>query len=165
MISRAIGGDDETAETPAASTERPATGEPPRGPRLSPRARAARRAAVAVVRDQGFVPVSLKPWRPDRVLRVLVGRPQGKNTVGRRAFFFAGRRFVGTDTADDSAGIRVLSTGGPRRVTLRYRLYGPDDDRPCCPTGDTADVRYQWTGSELRLLDTMPTAELRTVRR
>ena len=67
--------------------------------------------------------------------------------------------------SDDSAAIKVLSRGGDRRVTLRYRLYGPDDDRPCCPTGDTADVRYQWTGSELRLLDTMPTAELRTVRR
>jgi hypothetical protein len=108
--------------------------------------------------------VSLATWRPGRRLRALVGAPAGDRAGGRRAFFFAEGQYLGTDTADNSARIRVLRAGPPEQVTLRYRLYEPTDE-PCCPTGEAADVRYEWTGEELRLLDEMPAAELRTVRR
>jgi hypothetical protein len=165
----ADGGDERTlqpavAAAPTATpTPKPASRAPARK-RMSAQARAARRAAVADVNAEGYSPVLLSSYRPDRRLRVLVAAPTGDPQGGRRAFFFLGRRYVGTDTADNSARIRVLRTGGERWATLQYRLYA-GDDKPCCPTGDRVKVRFAWDGTRAAPVDPVPAAELRAVRR
>ena len=131
---------------------------------MSRRARAARRAAVADMRAQGFKPVSLKSYQPDRQLRVLIGAPTRDRGAGRRAFFFVNRRYVGTDTADTSARISLDKTRGERWVTLTYRLYA-DGDRACCPRGERAKVRFEWDGDALAPAGPLPQPELRLKRR
>ncbi len=49
---------------------------------------AARTAAVAEVRRQGFTTLKLSDYDPKATLRVLVGRPVGDAAGGTRAFFF-----------------------------------------------------------------------------
>jgi hypothetical protein len=164
-------GDDSQELTPSAAVA--ATPEPTPeasrreradGPRMSRRARAARKAAVADVNAQGYTPVSLKSYQPDRRLRVLIGAPTGDKGGGRRAFFFVDRRYVGTDTADTSARISLDKTRGERWVTLTYRLYAAGD-RACCPRGERAKERYEWDGSAVRAGDPLPQPELRLKRR
>ena len=135
----------------------------PRKPRLTARERAARREAVQAVKEQGYTPVSLAPYRPDRDLRVLVGAPTGDPNGGRRAFFFYKNTYAGTDTMVDSARIKVLDRGGRRWVTLQYRLYGPDN-MPCCPSGPVARVRFEWTGESVQPIDPMPDPDSRIER-
>src|SRR3954451_1424353 len=70
------------AATPAPKAEKK--------PGLSKAQKAARRGAVATVRDQGYEPVRLADWRADADLRVLIGRD---DTGAMRAFFFVDRDF------------------------------------------------------------------------
>jgi hypothetical protein len=71
----------------------------------------------------------------------------------KKAFFFVGGRYIGTDTSDDSAGIRVGSQGD-RTIRLEYAIYGKGDAL-CCPS-DSASVRYYWNGARLTPLDPIP---------
>jgi hypothetical protein len=50
----------------------------------------------------------------------------------RRAFFFARRRYIGTDFAEPSANLAYV---GQTRTTVRlsYRVYGPGSAQ-CCPS-------------------------------
>lgn len=74
--------------------------------------------------------------------------------TAQRAFFFADERFVGTDTPDDSAGIRIASARPPV-IALGYQLFNPKDPQ-CCPTAGTTTVRYRWDGRRLAALDPIP---------
>ena len=113
-----------------------------------------RSEAAAKLRAEGYRPDDLGDYHPGDTLRVLIGtREDSGDGYAKRAFFFVGGRYIGTDTSDDSAQIRVESAAGDT-VTLAYALYGPDDPL-CCP-GDTATVRYQWNGSKLVPLDEIP---------
>jgi LppP/LprE lipoprotein len=169
-IALMVTGDDErelgatvaAVETPAATAEA-ASQERRARPRLSARARASRRAAVADVEAQGYSPVSLASDRADRELRVLIGAPAGAPEGGRRAFFFLNRSYLGTDTVENSARVRVLERGGRRWATLQYRLYDATDEA-CCPSGDRFTVRFEFDGSGIQPLDPMPPPELRIVR-
>jgi LppP/LprE lipoprotein len=127
----------------------------PKQPSLTPAERRSRRAAVATLSEQGYEPVSLADYDVDADLRVLIGSDSG----ARRAFFFAGRRFVGYDSDFASRRLRV-ERSGKRSVTLAYRLYGPAD-RECCPKGATAAVRFRWDGETLAPSDALPDASLR----
>jgi hypothetical protein len=99
--------------------------------------------------------VSLKSYEPDHVLRVLVGKGEG----GRRAFFFAGGKYLGNDAADDSASIEVVRAGN-RSVSIAYRLFA-QGDKPCCPTGAKARVLFRWDGETLAPQTAIPPSEQR----
>jgi hypothetical protein len=115
--------------------------------------RAARKANLATLSEQGFEPVRLADWHAEDQLRVLVGRDEGGD---HRAFFFVGKRFVGNDDAAASATLKVTGSR-ERSVTLGYRLYAPGD-RDCCPRGDSVRVAFRWVGGTLRPAGELPPA-------
>jgi LppP/LprE lipoprotein len=112
-------------------------------PKLTRAQRRARAAAVATLSELGYRPVTLKDYRPGNDLRVLIGKGEG----GRRAFFFAGARYLGNDVADDSKAIEVVRAGN-RSISLAYELYA-EGDKPCCPSGGRARVLFRWDGETL----------------
>jgi hypothetical protein len=119
----------------------------------------ARSGAIAKVRALGYVPDDPPQWNETQTLRVLVATRKGSGDgYAKRAFFFVGRRYIGTDTSQDSAGIRVDGQSDTT-ITLAYALYGPNDAL-CCPGGKAA-VRYHWNGSKLVPLDPIPPASKR----
>jgi hypothetical protein len=118
---------------PAATPERERRAPKP----LTRAQRRERRAAVAMLTKQGFEPVKPADYDPRNRLRVLVG--DDGNSL--RAFFFAGRRFLGHDAETPSGQLRVVRAGD-RSATLAYGLY-ESGDRPCCPQGGTARVRFR----------------------
>jgi LppP/LprE lipoprotein len=148
---------EETALVPAAPASTPdsskaAADSKPRKPKYTRAQRRARAAAVGVLRDQGYRPVTLTDYNPDKTLRVLIGRGDG----GQRAFFFAGGSFIGNDALDDSHRIEVVRAGN-RSVSLQYRLFRPDD-RPCCPSAGKARVLFRWDGESLAAQTAIPPA-------
>lgn len=122
---------------------------------LTPEERAERRAAAEQLRAQGFAPVSLKAYDPDQTLRVLLGEPApaaqaAGAPAGRRAFFFVGGQFIGTDASEPSAELRILDQT-ENTVTLRYGLN----------TGGSARVRFKWAGGTLAPQSPIPPAAQR----
>jgi LppP/LprE lipoprotein len=113
-----------------------------------------RSQAIARVRREGYRPDDTGDYDSSATLRVLVGtRTDSGDGYAKRAFFFVGDRYIGTDTSDDSANIRVEGQTDDT-VTLAYAIYGPNDAL-CCP-GRTETVRYRWNGSRLEPLDSIP---------
>jgi hypothetical protein len=100
----------------------------------------ARVQALTYLHNHGFAAVDPAAYDSRRVLRVLVGHRIGQPAGPRRAFFFAGRRFVGTDAPAGSTGLRVVA-GGKRWVTLAYGRYAVGD-KPCCPNRGRVKVRF-----------------------
>ena len=133
-------------------------GERRSGP--SRRQRAQRRTAVAEVRAAGYEPVELAAYKPGHTLRVLVGRPRQGMTPGLRAFFFVKGRSIGNDALTGSLKLDV-GEQRDREVTLVYGLF-VTGDKPCCPSGGDADVRFRWNGDELTRREPIP-AESRRI--
>jgi LppP/LprE lipoprotein len=129
-------------ETPA--TTLPEATPAPAKQGLTDAQRAARRAAVTTLNEQGFKPVRIADWHPEHTLRVLIGRDE---EGAERAFFFVKRRFVGNDDATASASVRV-NAARENGVTLTYRLFGPVD-QACCPTGERVKVTFRWQDGKL----------------
>jgi hypothetical protein len=106
------------------------------------------RAAEAVLDRRGFAPLTERDFRPDQMLKVLVGvrrnAPEGR---AQQAFFFVGNRFIGTDTSDTSGSISVTDQHDDR-IALTYGLYTPKDAL-ANPTDGDASVTYRWTGAKL----------------
>lgn len=109
--------------------------------------RAARTAAVAAVRGQGYEPVSATQFDPRHSLRVLVAYRSGDPLGPRRAFFFRSSGLVGTDSPTPSSGLKV-SGAGASYATLSYGIYAAGD-QSCCPSGGRVKVRFGWTGGAL----------------
>jgi hypothetical protein len=135
-----------TTPTPVAKKKK----AKPKKPKLTPSQRRDRAAAVATLGDLGYRPVTLKTYAPDNVLRVLIGKGEG----GKRAFFFAGGKYLGNDAADDSAALDVVRAGN-RSIALSYRLFA-ETDRPCCPTGAKVRVLFRWDGENLAAQTAIP---------
>jgi hypothetical protein len=132
------------SNTPAHAAEQPKASK--RG--LTKSQRAARRAAVRTLAEQGYAPVKLADWQPGNDLRVLIGET---DTGAMRAFFFVKRDFVGNDDAATSSRLRV-STVGDEAITLAYGLT----------TGSTEKVRFEWVDGTLQATGgTVPAATLR----
>ena len=132
------------AATPAAAAKKEkAKKKKASKPKLTPSQRRDRAAAVATLGELGYRPVTVKTYDPDHTLRVLIG----KGEVGRRAFFFAGAKYLGNDATDDSAAVEVVRAGN-RSVALAYRLFA-EDDRACCPSGEKVRVLFRWDGETL----------------
>ena len=137
---------------PAAAKKKKAAAKKPKLTRAQRRARA---AAVSTLSELGYRPVTLKDYKADKTLRVLVGRGEG----GQRAFFFAGTRYVGNDAADDSERVEVVRAGN-RSVSLAYKIFD-EGDKPCCPTGRKARVLFRWDGEALSPQTAIPPAAAR----
>jgi hypothetical protein len=109
--------------------------------------------AVRIVAARGFT--ANPTFDPSRNLNVLLGvRTGSADGTAQQAFFFWHGRYIGTDTKDISAGIRIASQADDT-ATLVYRLYNPQDPQ-CCSTAGEATVRYRYNGSRLVPLDPIP---------
>jgi LppP/LprE lipoprotein len=108
-----------------------------------------------VLRARGFVPANTSDFHPGQALEVLVGVRAGSGDgYGQQAFFFVNGRYIGTDTSEPSAALRVLDQSDTE-VTLSYPLYRKSDPL-CCPGGGHASVRFQLNNGKLAPLDPIP---------
>ncbi len=118
-------------------------------------------AAADVVKAHGYTPNDISEYHPSQTLRVLVGTRTGSaDGHGQQAFFFLGDRYIGTDTSQPSATIRVVGQSDTE-VTLAYPLYRPHD-APCCPSGGEAKVSFQLNNGMLTPLQAIPPASSQT---
>lgn len=119
------------------------------------------RAAAEVVRANGFTPNDASEYHPDQTLRVLVGTRTGSGDgYGQRAFFFVNGRYIGTDTKDSSAKLRVVSQNDTS-VTISYPLYRHTDPL-CCPGGGQSSVTFQLNNGKLAPAGPIPPANSTT---
>jgi hypothetical protein len=138
-----------TPSAPAATPQPVAKKKKPAKPKLTRAQRQQRAAAVTALSEQGYRPVALGDYRPDAVLRVLIGR----GDVGQRAFFFANSKYLGNDAADDSDSVRVARAGN-RSVALAYKTFENGKKR-------TVRVLFRWDGERLAPQTTIPSSALR----
>jgi LppP/LprE lipoprotein len=114
-------------------------------------------AAAELVRTHGYTPNDTSEYHPAQTLRVLVGTRTGSTDgYGQQAFFFVGGRYIGTDTKDPSATVKVVSQSDSE-VTLAYPLYRPGDPLGS-PSGGQATVRFQLDDGKLTPSGTIPPA-------
>ena len=113
-----------------------------------------RAAAAAIVKTKGYRP-DLSTWDSFFKLNVLIGTfASSADGYNKRAFFFFGRRYLGTDAAAPSAQLEEVWRDD-KTIALLYILYRGSDPN-CCPTGGGAIVRFRWNGSRLVALDRIP---------
>ena len=122
---------------------------------LTHRQKAARTAAVAELRRQGYTTPKASDYDPRAALRVLVGRPVGNAGGGSYAFFFAGGHYLGRDSLSPTASLKVAGQT-PHSVTLSYGT--------CCPVRHT-HVRFKLQDGAIEPLQAIPPSYLRAVRR
>lgn len=114
-------------------------------------------AAAAVVRANGFTPNDTSEYHPSQTLRVLIGTRTGSGDgYGQRAFFFVAGHYIGTDTKEPSATVRVVSQSDTA-VTLAYPLYRHNDPLST-PSGGQATVRFELNNGKLTPVGTIPPA-------
>jgi LppP/LprE lipoprotein len=112
-------------------------------------------AAVAVVKAHGYTPSETSTYNPANTLRVLVGaRTDSSDGYGQQAFFFVDGRYIGTDTKEPSASVKVVGQSDTE-VTLAYSLYKPGDPLSH-PSGGEATVRFQLNNGRLVALNPIP---------
>jgi hypothetical protein len=118
-------------------------------------------AAQAVVRAHGYTANDTSDYHPNQTLRVLVGTRTGSSDgYTQQAFFFVDGRFIGTDTSEPSATVKVV-TQSDTEVTLAYPLYKPGDPLSR-PSGGESTVRFQLNNGRLVALDPIPPANSST---
>ena len=111
--------------------------------------------AAAVVRTRGYTADDLSEYHPQQTLRALVGTRSGSaDGYGQQVFFFVDGRFIGTDTKEPSASLKVVSQGDTEAV-VAYRLYRPGDPLSS-PSGGQAVVHFQLNNARLVALGTVP---------
>jgi hypothetical protein len=117
--------------------------------------KAARTAAVAELRRQGYTTLKQTDYDPRATFRVLVGRPVGDAGGGQYAFFFNKGVFAGKDALSPSAKLKVVKHA-KKTVTLGYGT--------CCPA-KTVKVRFRLEPQGIHALDTIPPSFERSVQR
>jgi hypothetical protein len=118
-------------------------------------------AAAAVLRAHGFKADKLSEYHADQTLRVLIGtRTPTGDGYGQRAFFFLGGRYLGTDTKEPSASLRIVSQSDTE-IVLAYPLYRHQDPL-CCPGGGQAIVHFQLNDGKLVPLQPIPPESSKT---
>jgi hypothetical protein len=148
-----------TSTTAAATATR--TESAPAFTRQTSAAPATAVVAAGVVRTHGYTPEDISQYHPEQTLRVLVGTRVGSTDGhGQQAFFFLGGHYIGTDTSQPSATIRVVSQSDTE-VTLAYPLYRAHDAL-CCPSGGEAKVSFQLNNGMLTPLQAIPPASSQT---
>lgn len=118
-------------------------------------------AAAAVLRAHGYTPLDTAEYHPDQTLRVLVGTksPSGDG-YGQQAFFFLDGRYLGTDTKEPSAKLKVVSQSDTE-VAISYPLYRPGNSL-CCPAGGEKVVHFVLNDGKLTALGQIPPASSST---
>jgi hypothetical protein len=117
--------------------------------------------ALAVVKAHGFTANDTSDYHQGQTLRVLVATRTGSGDgYAQQAFFFVGGRYIGTDTSQPSASVKVVGQGDTE-VTLAYPLYRPHDPL-CCPGAGRATVRFQLNNGRLVPLGNIPPASSQT---
>jgi hypothetical protein len=114
-------------------------------------------AASARVRERGYTPNDTSDYHADQALRVLVGTRTGSGDgYGQQAFFFVNGRYIGTDSKEASATVKVVSQADTE-VTLGYPLYRKGDPLSS-PSGGEAKVTFQLNNGKLTALGKIPSA-------
>jgi hypothetical protein len=117
--------------------------------------------ALATVKTHGFTASDTSDYHPEQTLRVLVGTRTGSGDgYAQQAFFFVGNHYIGTDTSEPSASVKVVGQSDTE-VILAYTLYRPRDPL-CCATGGQATVHFQLNNGRLVALDPIPPASSQT---
>ncbi len=92
---------------------------------------------------------------------MLVGTRAGSaDGYGQQAFFFLDGRYLGTDTKEASAKLRVVSQSDTE-VAIAYPLYRPGNSL-CCPAGGEQIVHFALNDGKLTALDPIPPANSKT---
>jgi LppP/LprE lipoprotein len=112
-------------------------------------------SAAAVLRERGYTPDDLGEYHADQALRVLVGTRQG-SPYAQQVFFFLQGHYLGTDTKEPSARLRVVSQSDTE-IAIAYSLYRHGDS-PCCPGGGQQVVHFALNDGKLTALDPIPPA-------
>jgi hypothetical protein len=113
--------------------------------------------AVGVLAAHGYTAAEPGQYHANQTLRVLVGTRNGSSDgYGQQAFFFVGGRYIGTDTKEPSATVKVIAQSDTE-VTLGYPLYRPGDPLSD-PSGGQATVRFQLNNGKLVALNPIPPA-------
>jgi LppP/LprE lipoprotein len=113
--------------------------------------------AAAMLESRGYTPSETSQYHASQTLRVLIGTRAGSTDgYGQQAFFFVDGRYIGTDTKEPSATVKVLSQSDTE-VTLGYPLYRPGDPL-ANPSGGQATVRFQLNDGKLTPVGTIPPA-------
>ncbi len=111
--------------------------------------------AATVVRAHGYTPDNLSEYHPSQTLRTLVGTRSGSaDGYGQQVFFFVDGRFIGTDTKEPSASLKVVSQDDTEAV-VAYRLYRPGDPLSS-PSGGQVLVHFQLNNGMLVPVGTIP---------
>lgn len=117
-------------------------------------------SAVAVVKAHGYSAEEPSTYRPQQTLRVLVGTRSGSSDgYAQQAFFFVNGRYIGTDTSEPSASVKVVGQSDTE-VTLAYPIYKPGDPLSS-PSGGETTVRFQLNNGRLVTLGQIPSASQR----
>ncbi len=117
-------------------------------------------AAAAVVRAHGYTPNETSQYRANQTLRVLVGTRTGSSDgYGQQAFFFVDGHYLGTDTSQPSATVKVVSQNDTE-VALSYPIYKTGDPLSK-PSGGEKTVRFQLNDGRLVPIGQIPTAAAR----
>jgi hypothetical protein len=118
-------------------------------------------AATGVVNAHGYTAASASDYHSGQTLRVLVGTRSGSSDgYGQQAFFFVDGHYLGTDTKEPSASVKVVGQGDTE-VTLAYPLYKPGDPLSH-PSGGEKTVRFQLNNGRLVALGQIPSTASRT---
>jgi hypothetical protein len=118
-------------------------------------------AAAAVVQARGYTPEDIAEYHSGQTLRVLVGTRTGSGDgYGQQAFFFIDGHYLGTDTKEPSAKLKVVSQGDTE-VAIAYPLYHSSDPL-CCPGGGQRVVHFALNNGKLTALDPIPPANSNT---
>lgn len=113
--------------------------------------------AATVLKARGYTPNETSQYHPNQTLQVLVGTRTGSSDgYNQQAFFFVGARFIGTDTKQPSATVKVIAQSDTE-ITLGYPLYRRNDPLSS-PSGGQASVRFQLNNGKLTALDSIPPA-------
>jgi hypothetical protein len=114
-------------------------------------------AAAAVLRARGYTADNASEYHQGQTLRVLVGTRTGSGDgFGQQAFFFIDGHYLGTDTKEPSAKLKVLSQSDTE-VAIAYPLYRSSDPL-CCPGGGQRVVHFALNNGKLTALDPIPPA-------
>lgn len=150
-----------TATTPATTSTTRTAPEPSFAEEGSSHQSGSVNAAVAVLRAHGYTPGDTSEYHSNQTLRVLVGTRTGSGDgYGQQAFFFIGGQYLGTDTKEPSAKLRVVAQSDTE-VAIAYPLYR-SGDALCCPGGGQRVVHFALNNGKLTALDPIPPANSKT---
>lgn len=112
---------------------------------------------IKIVEKEGYSVIGLENDKLSN-FDVLIGIATGSaDGYDKRAFFFYDGSYLGADSSSPHPQIS-LAWRDDKTIALNYFLYNKNDPM-CCPTGGSKIVRFQWDGTKLAILDTIPAPE------